>query len=84
VNGETWIIALVVAGVLNSALSLYYYLKVIRFMYLYDPEESEEIEFSNSIRYVSLLVIISLVVVLPLFYQDLFSLCENAATVLFP
>jgi NADH-quinone oxidoreductase subunit N len=83
VGGETWIIALVVAGVLNSALSLYYYLKVIRFMYLYDPEESEEIVFSNSIRYVSLVVIISLVVVIPLFYQDLYSLCEDAATTLF-
>lgn len=83
VGGETWIIALVVAGVLNSALSLYYYLKVIRFMYLYDPEDSEEIVFSNQIRYVSLLVLISLVVVLPVFYQDLYSLCENAATVLF-
>ena len=84
VAGETWIIVLVVAGVLNSALSLYYYLKVIRYMYLYDPEESDEIVFSNSIRYVSLLVIISLVVVLPLFYQDLYSLCEDAATALFP
>ena len=53
-------------------------------MYLYDPEDSEEIAFSNPIRYVSLLVIISLVVVLPLFYQDLYSLCEDAAIALFP
>ena len=43
VGGETWIIALVVAGVLNSALSLYYYLKVIRFMYLYDPEDLDDV-----------------------------------------
>ena len=72
-----------VAGVLNSALSLYYYLKVIRFMYLYDPEEDDEIEFSNPIRYTSLLVILFLVIILPLFYQDLYSLCEDASRDLF-
>ena len=83
VAGETWIIALVVAGVLNSALSLYYYLKVIRFMYLYDPEESDDVEFSTSIRYTSLLVILFLVLILPLFYQDLYSLCEDASRELF-
>ena len=83
VAGETWIIALVVAGVLNSALSLYYYLKVIRFMYLYDPEESDDVEFSTSIRYTSLLVILFIVIILPLFYQDLYSLCEDASRELF-
>ena len=83
VAGETWIIALVVAGVLNSALSLYYYLKVIRFMYLYDPEGSDDVEFSTSIRYTSLLVILFLVLILPLFYQNLYSLCEDASRELF-
>ena len=83
VNGETWIIALVVAGVLNSALSLYYYLKVIRFMYLYDPEGSDDVEFSTSIRYTSLLVILFLVLILPLYYQNLYSLCEDASRELF-
>ena len=83
VGGETWIIALVVAGVLNSALSLYYYLKVIRFMYLYDPVDDDEITFSSSIRYTSMLVILFLVIILPLFYQDLYSLCEDASRDLF-
>ncbi len=31
--GETWMLGLAVAGVLNSALSLYYYAKVIKAMY---------------------------------------------------
>ena len=83
VAGETWIIALVIAGVLNSALSLYYYLKVIRFMYLYEPDDSDNIEFSVSIRYTSLLVILFLVLILPLFYQDLYSLCQEASRELF-
>ena len=83
VGGETWIIALVVAGVLNSALSLYYYLKVIRFMYLYEPEGVSQADFSTSIRYTSFVVILFLVIILPLFYQDLYSLCEDASRELF-
>ena len=83
VAGETWIIALVIAGVLNSALSLYYYLTVIRFMYLFDPEDSTDVEFSTSIRYASFLVILFIVIILPLFYQDLYSLCEDASSTLF-
>ena len=52
-------------------------------MYLYDPEESDDVEFSTSIRYTSLLVILFLVLILPLFYQDLYSLCEDASRELF-
>ena len=83
IDGDTWIIALVVGGVLNSALSLYYYLKVIRYMYLYDPEDDDEVHFANSIRYVSFFTILFLVVILPLFYQDWYSLCEKASAALF-
>ena len=83
IDGDTWIIALVVGGVLNSALSLYYYLKVIRYMYLYDPENDDEVHFANPIRYVSFFTILFLVVILPLFYQDWYSLCEKASAALF-
>jgi len=71
-SGDTWIIALVIAGVLNSALSLYYYLKVIRFMYLYDAVDSKDIEFSNAVRYISFLTVLFLAIILPLFWQSLF------------
>jgi len=83
ISGDTWIIALVVGGVLNSALSLYYYLKVIRYMYLYDPEDVNEVHFANSIRYVSFFTILFLVFIIPLFYQDFYSLCEQASAALF-
>jgi len=33
-----WYLALAVAGVLNSALSLYYYARVIWYMYILEPE----------------------------------------------
>ena len=81
-DGNSWIIALVVAGVLNSALSLYYYLKVIRFMYLYECVDSKTVEFSNSIRYISFLAMLFLAIILPLFWQPLFGICEQATAAL--
>jgi NADH-quinone oxidoreductase subunit N len=33
-----WLILLAIAGILNSAVSLYYYAKVVRLMYVEDPE----------------------------------------------
>ena len=74
--------SLVVAGVLNSALSLYYYLKIIRYMYLYDPDESSNPEFPNSVRYVSLGVILLLAVFFPLYWESLFELCKEASSAL--
>jgi NADH-quinone oxidoreductase subunit N len=81
-SGETWIIALVIAGVLNSALSLYYYLKIIRYMYLHEPVEDKEVVFSNSIRYVSLVTILLLGVIFPLYWQSLFEICKEASIAL--
>jgi NADH-quinone oxidoreductase subunit N len=80
--GESWIIALVIGGVLNSALSLYYYLKVIRYMYLYDPEDSVAVEFPNSVRYISFGVILLLAVFFPLYWESLFELCKEASIAL--
>ena len=80
-DGSTWVIGLVVAGVLNSALSLYYYLRVMRYMYLYDPSE-EEVKFSDSMRYVALFSALSLFVIIPLFWESLYDLCKDAAMAL--
>ena len=80
-DGSMWVIGLVVAGVLNSALSLYYYLRVMRYMYLYDPSE-EEVKFSDSMRYVALFSALSLFVIIPLFWESLYGLCKDAAMAL--
>ena len=80
--GNSWLLVLVIAGVLNSALSLYYYLKIMRHMYLYDPEDSEEIVFPNNVRYISLSVLLLLAVFFPIYWESLFGLCEDAARAL--
>ena len=80
--GNSWLIILVIGGVLNSALSLYYFLKIMRYMYLYDPEGSEDIEFPNTVRYISLGVILLLAVFFPLYWESLFELCKEASAAL--
>ena len=81
-SGETWIIALVIAGVLNSVLYLYYYLKIIRFMYLHEPVEDTEVVFPNSIRYISLITVLLLGVIFPIYWESLFEICKEAAAAL--
>ena len=44
VEAGNWFIALAVAGVLNSALSLYYYAKVIKVMFVDEPEKGKDKE----------------------------------------
>ena len=80
--GENWLIILVLVGVLNSALSLYYYLKIMRYMYLYDPESSEDIVFPNTVRYISFGILLLLAVIFPLYWESLFELCREASAAL--
>ena len=56
----------------------------MRYMYLYDPEGyvSGEVVFPNSVRYVSLGVILLLAVVFPWYWDSLYGLCEEAASAL--
>ncbi len=44
VAGEGWMIALAISGVLNSALSLYYYARVIKFMYFLEAPAAERVK----------------------------------------
>jgi NADH-quinone oxidoreductase subunit N len=44
VAGQNWMIWLAVAGVLNSALSLYYYVRVIKYMYVDEGTTREKIK----------------------------------------
>lgn len=44
-----WYLALAVSGVLNSALSLYYYARVIWYMYMLEPTASDRLESPRSI-----------------------------------
>ena len=48
VGGNSWFLWLAIAGVLNSALSFYYYARVIRYMYILEPSDSRKVNASPS------------------------------------
>ncbi|MDA0988254.1 MAG: NADH-quinone oxidoreductase subunit N [Chloroflexi bacterium] len=73
---------LVVVGVVNSAISAYYYLKVIRVMYMVDPEGEEKIHVAyapQAALYITALGILAL----GIFPGPLMTVAEKAVAVLF-
>jgi hypothetical protein len=51
-------------------------------MYLYEPVEAKEVVFPSSIRYISLMTILLLGIIFPLYWQSLFEICKEAAIAL--
>ena len=81
VAGETLTIALV-AGVLNSALSLYYYLKVIRFMYSYMNLKSQMMLIDFNKIYITFRYLVLVLISPTILSNILFSLYMLQRTVL--
>jgi NADH-quinone oxidoreductase subunit N len=71
---------LAVAGVINSAIALYYYVNIIRLMYLAAPERTTPLHASFPLR-VAMVVCGVMTVVLGLFPSTLLSLVGAAASV---
>jgi NADH-quinone oxidoreductase subunit N len=78
-SGLTW---LVVVGVLNSVVSAYYYLRVIKVMYLSAPPSEEPVESGLPIR-LAMFATGASVVVFGLYPKPLLELARIAADVLF-
>ena len=72
--------ALAIAGVVNSAIALYYYVNIIRLMYLTAPEQAGPLRASFPLR-VAVVVCGVTTVVLGLFPSTLLSLVAAAASV---
>ncbi|MCJ2532327.1 MAG: NADH-quinone oxidoreductase subunit N [Candidatus Thermoplasmatota archaeon] len=79
--GPSWLIWLAVAGVLNSALSLYYYARVIKYMYM---EKGPEDRISvPRLTGVAILFAVVMTVVLGVYFDAVVELCQQAAGGLF-
>ena len=76
--GQQWLLWLVIAGVLNSALSLFYYLRVIRNIYTEDPQGGAR-PFGGHTRYISFAVLLMLALLIPLQYDSILAVCREAA-----
>ncbi len=77
--GPSWLVWLAIAGVLNSALSLYYYARVIKYMYV-DPGPSDRVRVKPMIA-ISVGIAVVMIVVIGVYPQPIIDLCERAAGV---
>ncbi|MDP8228747.1 MAG: NADH-quinone oxidoreductase subunit N, partial [Candidatus Electryoneaceae bacterium] len=60
VKGQLW--ALAIIGIANTVVSLFYYTRIIRDMFLYDPDEDVEV---IEVKFNSLATVLTLVTVVP-------------------
>jgi len=77
--GSPWFLWLAVAGVLNSALSLYYYARVIRAMYILEPTDPRPIEPPTSMS-VAIAVALVGIVLAGLLAQPIIEFLQGAAS----
>ncbi len=76
--GQSWMIWLAVAGVLNSALSLYYYARVIKNMYMEKgPEEKVRVP---PMMCAGIAFAVVMVVLIGVFPDPFVSVCKDAAS----
>ncbi|UCE44609.1 MAG: NADH-quinone oxidoreductase subunit N [Methanobacteriota archaeon] len=75
--GPSWLLWLAVAGVLNSALSLYYYARVIKKMYMEKgPEERVTVPKMTG---AAILIALIMTIVLGIYFDAVVELCQEAA-----
>ena len=83
VNGaiDTKWLWLIVVAVLNSAMSLYYYARVVKAMYVDEGESTEKVKIGKAFL-VAILLCVAAVIVLGVYPEPLLDLCEKAAIAL--
>ncbi len=76
--GPSWLIWLAVAAVLNSALSLYYYARVIKYMYMDAPVSEERIRAPRWTM-AAIIIALAMTVLLGVFFDATLDICLRAA-----
>jgi NADH-quinone oxidoreductase subunit N len=85
VEAGGWMVWLALAGVLNSALSLYYYARVIKYMYVEEPARDARPVAPEAGPYTAVLAIaLAAVVLIGLYPQPFIDLAFRAAGTLLP
>jgi len=85
VEGSDWMVWLAVAGIINSAISLYYYARVVKYMYVDELEEgapSEKLKLPRSMVAAVAICIVA-VIGIGVFPEFFIQLCKDAAQALF-
>lgn len=63
VGGHSWLVWLAVAGILNSALSLFYYARIIKSMYVHDAPTTVRITIPPLVKLAVLIALIATIVI---------------------
>lgn len=83
IASQNWMIWLAVAGILNSALSLYYYVRVIKYMYVDEGTTTERIKLPWSMT-AAIAICVVATVVIGVWADPVIDMCGEAARTLFP
>ncbi len=81
VADQGWMLWLAVAGILNSALSLYYYVRVIKYMYVDEGETTERIKIPASMT-AAIAICVGATILLGIWPGPVLDLCLEAARTL--
>lgn len=85
VEGSEWMIWLAVAAIINSAISLYYYARVVKYMYVDELEEgapSEKLKLPRSMVAAVAICVVATIGI-GVFPEYFIQLCQSAAQALF-
>ncbi len=80
--GPEWLVWLAIAGVLNSALSLYYYARVIKYMYMVKGPE-DRIVLTPIVK-VAIAFAAVMIILIGVYPDPVVNVCMQAASDLFP
>jgi proton-translocating NADH-quinone oxidoreductase chain N len=81
VPADNWMIWLAVAAVLNSALSLYYYARVVKYMYVEKGPESK-IKIPTTVA-IAIFICVTATVIIGIYPEPVIDACQAAATAFF-
>lgn len=81
IPANNWMIWLAIAGVLNSALSLYYYARVVKYMYIEKGPESK-IKLPTTMT-IAICICVVATVIIGIYPEPIIDACQAAATAFF-
>jgi NADH-quinone oxidoreductase subunit N len=85
IPGNEWMIWLAVAGIINSAISLYYYARIVKYMYVDDAEEgtpTEKVKLPLSMV-AAVAIAVFMVILIGIWPDPFFTAAQNAAAAFF-
>ena len=80
---QSWLLWLAVAAIINSALSLYYYVRIVKYMYVDEGPSKEKFKIPKTMTAAVLMCVVG-VIVLGIWPDQVLNFCIHAAQGAFP